>query len=94
MIIVSGRIQVRPGTRGEFLRLSAEAIVQARATGGCRDFVVAADPIEPDRVNVYEEWESEEALQKFRGEGPGEDLSSMIVSADVGEHVVSSSAFA
>jgi quinol monooxygenase YgiN len=90
MIIVSGRIHVRPGTRDEFLRLSAEAIVQARQTEGCRDFVVAADPIEPDRVNVYEEWETEEALQKFRGEGPGEDLSSMIVSAEVAEHTAES----
>jgi quinol monooxygenase YgiN len=91
MIIVSGRIHVRPGTRDEFLRLSAEAIVQARRTEGCRDFVVAADPIEPDRVNVYEEWESEEALQRFRGEGPGEDLSSMILTAEVAEHSVSPS---
>ena len=90
MIIVSGRIQVRPGTRDEFLRLSAEAIVAARKTEGCRDFVVAADPIEPDRVNVYEEWDTEEALQKFRGEGPGEDLSSMVLTAEVSEHTVSS----
>jgi hypothetical protein len=33
---------------------------------------VAADPIEPDRVNIYEEWESEEALLTFRGAGPDE----------------------
>ena len=90
MIIVSGRINVRPGAREEFLRLSTEAMVAARQTEGCRDFVVAADPIDPDRVNVYEEWESEETLQKFRGEGPGEDLSSMITTAEVAEHVVSS----
>ena len=89
MIIVSGRIHVRPGTRDEFLKLSTEAISQARSTAGCRDFVVAADPIEPDRVNVYEEWESEEVLQRFRGEGPGEDLSSMILTAEVTERTVS-----
>ena len=58
---------------------------------GCRDFVVAADPIEPDRVNVYEEWESEEALLTFRGAGPDEGLTSSIVRADVARHVVASS---
>jgi len=91
MIIVSGRIYVRPGARHEFLKSSLEAVAQARQSRGCRDFVVAADPIEPDRVNVYEEWESEEALLTFRGGGPGEDLTSSIVRADVSRHVVASS---
>jgi quinol monooxygenase YgiN len=90
MIIVSGRIYVRPGARQEFLASSAGAVAQARSSLGCRDFVVAADPIEPDRVNVYEEWESEEALLAFRGDGPEGDLSSRIVRADVSRHVVSS----
>jgi len=91
MIIVSGRIYVRPGARPEFLSSSLDAVAQARQSRGCRDFVVAADPIEPDRVNVYEEWESEQALLTFRGGGPGEDLTSRIVRADVSRHVVVSS---
>jgi len=91
MIIVSGRIYVRPGARDEFLKLSTEAVVQARRSTGCLDFVVAADPIESDRVNVYEEWESEQALVAFRGDGPGDDLSSQIVRAKVARHIVSSS---
>ena len=91
MIIVSGRIYVRPGARQEFVASSLAAVAQARRSPGCRDFVVAADPIEPDRVNVYEEWESEEALLAFRGDGPEHDLSSSIVRADVSRHVVSSS---
>ena len=90
MIIVSGRIHVRPGARDEFLSRSAAATAQARRTPGCLDFVVAADPLEPDRVNVYEQWESEEALLRFRGDGPGEDLSSRIVRASVARHVVAS----
>jgi hypothetical protein len=91
MIMVSGRISVRPGTREEFLTHSGEAVAQARRLLGCRDFVVAADPIELNRVNVYEEWESEEALIAFRCDGPGEDLSSSIVKADVATHIVASS---
>jgi quinol monooxygenase YgiN len=90
MIIVSGKIYVRLSARQDFLQSSAEAVALARRARGCRDFVVAADPIEPDRVNVYEEWESEEALLAFRGEGPEQDLSSSIVRAEVSRHIVSS----
>ena len=35
---------------------------QARTEPGCLDYVVAADPVEPGRVNVYERWESKEHL--------------------------------
>jgi hypothetical protein len=68
-----------------------EAVAAARRSAGCLDFVVAADPIDPDRVNVYEQWQSEAQLEAFRGEGPGPDLTSDIVSADVSRHQVSSS---
>jgi quinol monooxygenase YgiN len=91
MLIVSGKLYVRPGARQAFLTSSLGAVAQARGAHGCRDFVVAADPIEPDRVNVYEEWESEEALVTFRGNGPDQDLSASIVRADVSRHVVASS---
>jgi quinol monooxygenase YgiN len=80
MIIVSGKIHVRPGARHEFLTSSRDAVVQARRARG-RDFVVAADPIEPDRVNVYDEWESEDALLTFRGAGPDEGLTSSMASS-------------
>lgn len=91
MIIISGRIYVRVGTREQFLSSSAEAILQARKSPGCRDFVVAADPIESNRVNVYEEWDSEEQLLAFRGSGPDESLSSVIERAAVSRHHISSS---
>jgi len=91
MIIVAGKIYVRSGARHEFLTSSFEAVVQARKASGCRDFVVSADPLENDRVNVYEEWESEAALLAFRGSGPASDLTAVIVRFDVSRHVVASS---
>ena len=91
MIIVSGRIYVTPGRRDAFVATSRDAVVEARLAPGCLDFVVAADPVEPDRVNVYEQWETEAELEEFRGEGPDSDLGSDIVSADVSRHQVSSS---
>jgi quinol monooxygenase YgiN len=91
MLIVSGTIHVRPGRRDAFVTASLEAVVQARRSRGCIDFVVAADPLEPDRVNVYEQWESEADLEAFRGAGPGADLTADIVKAAVRRHQISSS---
>jgi hypothetical protein len=88
MIIVSGRIYVVPHKRSEFIERSLTDVQAARKTEGCTDFVVAADPVEADRVNVYEEWQNEETLQAFRGDGPGEDLSILIRRADVKRYAV------
>jgi hypothetical protein len=70
------------------LTRSSEAVVQARRAWGCRDFVVAADPIASHRVNVYEVSESEEAHIACRGDGPGDDWSSSLVKAEVATHIV------
>ncbi len=91
MIIISGRIYVSPGQRDAFLASSQSAVVAARSAPGCRDFVVAADPIEPNRVNVYEEWGSETELEAFRGTGPGPELTQVIKRAEVARHRVASS---
>ena len=91
MIIVSGRIHVTASERDAFLTASLEAIALARNAQGCLDFVVAADPIEPDRVNVYEEWTTEADLEAFRGAGPGDEQTSSVVHAEVLRHQVSSS---
>jgi quinol monooxygenase YgiN len=92
MIIVSGKIYVRPGRHQAFLDSSMEAVVEARRAPGCLDFIVAADPIEPDRVNVYEQWASAADLEAFRGEGPGSDLTADIVGAEVSRHQILTSA--
>jgi len=52
--------------------------------------VVAADPLDTGRVNVYEEWDVPAAHEAFRGDGPGPDLTTMIVSADVSMHEITS----
>ena len=88
MIIVSGRILILSGRHEAFLASSRIAVVSARAASGCHDFVVAADPIDPDRVNVYEEWNSESELEVFRGAGPGPELTQVIERAEVSRHRV------
>ena len=92
MIIVSGWLRLKPGGRERFLADSAEAMVLARKAEGNRAFVVAADPIEDDLVNVYEHWDSEAALDAFRGDGPAPDMLQLIVGANVQRHRIASSA--
>ncbi len=91
MIIVSGHVHVSEGARDDFLAGSMPAVEAARRTEGCHDFVVAADPLEANRVNVYEEWETEEALLAFRGSGPPDDVSAAIIDARVRRHEIASS---
>jgi quinol monooxygenase YgiN len=90
MIIVAGNIIVRPKRRDAFLKASMESVAKARTAPGCHDFVVAADPLEENRVNVFERWASDEALETFRGDGPGNDLIADIVRADVKRYRISS----
>jgi quinol monooxygenase YgiN len=90
MLIVSGRLYLKAGAMEQFLASSKEAIGLARSAPGCRDFVVASDPLEPNRANVYEEWVSERALLDFRGSGPDSGMWSAIERAEVFRHTVSS----
>ncbi|MEU0561245.1 putative quinol monooxygenase [Dactylosporangium sp. NPDC006015] len=62
MLIVAGTGYVDPERRGALLESLAPVLRHVRTTPGCLDYVVAADPIEPDRVNIYERWESEAHL--------------------------------
>lgn len=87
-VIVAGHIYVKAGMREQFLAGSLGAMQAARATAGCADFVVAADPIEGDRVNVFERWDSRATLMAFRESGPDDGLADMIVRAAVREYEI------
>ncbi|MEV4512614.1 antibiotic biosynthesis monooxygenase family protein [Dactylosporangium sp. NPDC049525] len=62
MLIVAGTGHVDPDHREALLESLTPSLRQARTAPGCLDYVVAADPIEPSRVNIYERWESEAHL--------------------------------
>ncbi len=85
MVIVAGHLVVAASDRDTFVERSREAVRIARGTEGCFDFVVAADPIEANRVCIYERWTGRETLKAFRGQGPSDDLGSMIESYAIKE---------
>jgi quinol monooxygenase YgiN len=91
LIIVSGKLYVDPDVRDKYLAGCLDVMEQARATPGCLDFVLAADPIEPNRINVYERWESDAHLHRFRDAGPEPEQTAAIRDAQVAKYRVSSS---
>ena len=91
VVIVAGPIYVDAGERERYLDGCRSVVEAARASDGCIDFHLAADPIEPDRINVFEHWESVDAVEAFRGAGPSGDQTAAIRRAAVVQHEVASS---
>ncbi len=89
MIIVAGQILVEPEQREAYLQSCVEVIEQARTAPGCLDFALSADLVSASRINVFERWESAEAVQSFRGEGPSQEQQAEMISASVSEYEVS-----
>ena len=88
MVIVAGHITVEPQQRDAYLAGCVSVVEQARGTAGCLDFAITADLIEPGRVNIFERWESQAAVDAFRGSGPGDEQGAAMRSASVAEYDV------
>jgi quinol monooxygenase YgiN len=88
VIIVAGTLRVDPATRADYLQAVAAATAMARTAPGCLDFAQSADPLEPDRINIYERWESDDHLEAFRSL-PAEGQIPPMRSADVHRYRIS-----
>jgi quinol monooxygenase YgiN len=89
MLIIAGSLTVDASERAAFLAANADVVGQARHATGCLDFVQAADPLDPTRINVFERWDTEDHLLAFRGEGQPSGDSPPIQSADVKRYIIS-----
>ncbi len=88
VIIVAGKLRLKPGKRGEFIEKSLEAISLARTVDACEDFSVSIDPIDENRVNIFEKWVARDPLVEFRSSGPDNDSFSLVESFDVHEYEI------
>ena len=62
MIVIAGSVTVKPEKR-EVARQAALRMAEAtRAEAGCISYRFSVDLADPDRVYIFEEWESQEAL--------------------------------
>lgn len=89
MLIIAGRLHVDPEAREGYLADCAEVVGQARAATGCLDFALTADLLDPGRINVYERWESDDDLHRFRGSGPAPEQTAQIRDAEVRKYRIS-----
>jgi quinol monooxygenase YgiN len=88
MVIVAGHITVEPRQREAYLAGCGRVVEQAREAAGCLDFAISADLIDPGRINVFERWASQAAVEAFRGSGPSDEQGAAIRSASVAEYDV------
>jgi|SRR5215510_7322341 len=64
MIVIAGWIDVEPEVRDALVSESMSLQQSTREEeAGCSGYVFAADPVDPARIHVFEEWESAEALE-------------------------------
>ena len=87
MVIVAGHITVAPQQRESYLAGCVRVVEQARGAAGCLDFAISADLVDPGRINVFERWESQTAIDTFRGSGPSDEQGADMLSASVAETV-------
>jgi len=88
MVIVAGHLEVEPRNRAAYLDKCTTVVTQARSAPGCLDFALSADIVDPGRINIFERWESQEAVEAFRGSGPSEEQGTAMLSAEVAEYDV------
>jgi quinol monooxygenase YgiN len=88
MVIVAGYLVVQPEQRESYLEECQAVVQQARWTAGCLDFAIGADLLDLSRIDVFERWESQAAVDAFRGGGPSDTQRGVILSASVCEYDV------
>jgi quinol monooxygenase YgiN len=62
MVIVAGHFVVDPADQAAFVAGRVEAMRVTREEPGCLEYVMAADPLDPTRVVLYERWADQAAL--------------------------------
>jgi quinol monooxygenase YgiN len=86
MVIVAGYLMVDPGQRESYLADCVAVVEQARQTPGCLDFSISADLLDAGRIAIFERWESQAAVEAFRGSGPSDEQGAAILAASVAEY--------
>jgi quinol monooxygenase YgiN len=90
VLIIAGYLIVARADRNAYVAECVATVEAARVAPGCLDYSITADTVNPDRIIIYERWESEHELLAFRGSGPSDDQQAAILDADVKRYSISS----
>ncbi|MGW0732414.1 antibiotic biosynthesis monooxygenase [Streptomyces sp. NPDC002851] len=90
-LIIAGKLYVDPADRDRFVAGHRDVVAQSRRQPGCLDLSISPDPAEPDRVNMFEYWDSQEALDAWRAIAPTPSVSVEIKDGQVLKHEIANS---
>lgn len=90
-VIIAGWFTVDPGKRDEVVENHRDLVLRARNAPGCLDLAITADPVDPSRINNFELWQSEEALESWRSVANPPDKITPILEIDMQKHVINKS---
>jgi quinol monooxygenase YgiN len=76
---------VEPQQRESYLAGCVRIVEQARRAVG-PDVAICADLVDPGRVNIFERWESQAALETFRSSGPDTEQRRAMLTVSVQEY--------
>jgi quinol monooxygenase YgiN len=62
MLVIAGRIEIDPANKQVAVAAAVEMMAETRREAGCISYTFSGDLAEPGRILVFEEWESQEAL--------------------------------
>jgi quinol monooxygenase YgiN len=62
MLVIAGTIRIDPAKLPEATPAAAEVMEATRAESGCISYTFSADLVEPGLIHVFEEWQSQDAL--------------------------------
>ena len=74
MIIIAGYTRTDAGKRDRAVEAFRDLVERARSYEGCLDFAISADAVDPERVNLFECWRDQTALDAWRRVAKGPRL--------------------
>lgn len=66
MIIIAGYTLTDADKRDAAVAAFAGMVQRARKHDGCLDLAISADPVDPERINLFECWRDQPSLNAWR----------------------------
>ncbi|GLZ47088.1 hypothetical protein Acsp06_32730 [Actinomycetospora sp. NBRC 106375] len=79
MLIIAGHVEVAPDIRDRVVATLADLVRRGRDAPGCLGLAITADSVDPARIDIYERWDSAEALDGWRAVAHAPDIGDVIV---------------
>jgi quinol monooxygenase YgiN len=93
VVIVYGGVRVDPAQVAEVSKAAREFESKCRAEAGCIEYILAWHVAEPNRIQLLEAWESEEASETHRAKDHVKEWAAFIASASIEAPVFSQHSF-